>query len=383
MLFIQLVTLIAFCSYCSSGRESAKEKKQTKFNHDSIISSVHNKSLHFPSNKIIASSAISKSNDAKNRSSQDVLREKKIVEEKDAGKGSNDDVDENNEKTTIPESKPSPVSALDSSIHSKRRHNTTNSKSSNSSSRYVCVFHNNWRTASLFELNVLLLRGNSSIDYIVNDISEEPKARCEINKSTSDYNIELIRIKNRGFAQIDSNLTDKLKEYLLSKPLKAIISGDEQCSCKQADCGSFPNPKSIVGREYFTEKLMHNWEFSPSFNTRPNSIAYIPLGPRQDFGLVPLSSPRTKKLWVFNLIISPTTVARKRLAAFVESNAFYSVIGKQNPFMIHIAEQWHGEFGAPAADSINSTTYKHILRHSVFTLCPAGKSFDFFPAIFC
>jgi len=41
---------------------------------------------------------------------------------------------------------------------------------------------------------------------------------------------------------------------------------------------------------------------------------------------------------------------------------------------LNIAKQWHANFGANYADTFNSTQYKNVLKHSVFTLCPTGRN---------
>ncbi len=239
----------------------------------------------------------------------------------------------------------------------------------------VCVFHHNWRTASLFELNVLSLRGNGSLKYIVND-NTQLKKNCKIGLINTGYNIELVSLQG-SVINYNYPYTEATKEALSSRPGKRIVTGDEDCDCKFSDCGIFPNMKGVVGRQYFSEKLMPQWEFGGSVKGRPNTIAFIPLGPRSDFGLIPWTQEppeydSTNKTWVFNLIISPTSESRKRLAKMLNTTSFKKGIKGPVPFIVNVAKQWHGKFGAAAPDSINSTLYKQILQNSVFTLCPNG-----------
>eukprot|EP01035_Chromulina_nebulosa_P034291 gene34291-45997_t len=251
----------------------------------------------------------------------------------------------------------------------------------------VCVFHHNWRTASLFELNALSFRGNGSLKYIVNDNSQLKK-NCKSGLTSTPYNVELVSVQGNN-VNYNFQYADELKGALFSKPVKRIVTGDEECDCKFSDCGIFPNMKAVVARQYFSEKLMPQWEFGGSFKSRPNSIAFIPLGPRYDFGLIHQSLKATdyypaNRTWLFNLIISPTSESRKRLVKVINSTSFSKSLKSPIPYFMNVASHWHGKFGAAAPDTINSTTYKQILLNSFFTLCPNGnnpESFRIYEAV--
>lgn len=236
----------------------------------------------------------------------------------------------------------------------------------------VCVFHHNWRTASLFELNALSIQGNGSLKYTVNDNSQLKK-NCKSGLPSTPYNVELVSVQGNN-VNYNFQYADELKGALFSKPVKRIVTGDEECDCKFSDCGIFPNMKAVVARQYFSEKLMPQWEFGGSFKSRPNSIAFIPLGPRSDFGLIRQSADYypANRTWLFNLIISPTSESRKRLVKVINSTSFSKSLKSPVPYFMNVANHWHGKFGAAAPDTINSTTYKQILLNSFFTLCPNG-----------
>jgi hypothetical protein len=218
----------------------------------------------------------------------------------------------------------------------------------------------------------LSIRGNSSAEFIVND-AKVVKKGCYTGSKASAINLELVGVSG-DIILFDFEFAGNVKASYSSRPVRKIVSGDEECICKHSDCGVFPNSKGIVGREYYSDKYMHQWEFGTSFGTRRNSVAFIPLGPRLDFGLVSWADePSTDRMLLFNLIISPTTYSRKKLVAFVNSSAFTKSLGHSVPFVLNIAKQWHGNFGANYADTFNSTQYKNVLKHSVFTLCPTGE----------
>lgn len=233
----------------------------------------------------------------------------------------------------------------------------------------VCVFHHNWRTASLFELNVLKFRGNSSFSFIVNEAKG-----CGPGSKSVGYNVELVSMMGKTIT-FDYEYSASLQAAYISRPARRIITGDEECMCRFSDCGIYPNPRGVIAREYFTDRFMHQWEFGSSFGSRHNSVAYIPLGPRMDFGFVPWTGKPTQRLWLFNLIVSPTTSSRRKLVAFVNSTGFAKSVGQAVPFVLNIAKTWHGDFGANTADTVNSSVYKYVLHHSVFTLCPSGTCF--------
>ena len=239
----------------------------------------------------------------------------------------------------------------------------------------VCVFHHNWRTASLFELNALSIRGNGSLKYIVNDNTQFKKS-CKSGLVSTPYNVELVSAQG-NIVNYNYQYAGEIKGALSSKPAKRIVTGDELCDCKFPDCGIFPNMKGVVARQYFSEKLLPQWEFGGSFNARPNSIAFIPLGPRSDFGLIhwtqqATESYSTNRTWLFNLIISPTSESRKQLVKVINSTNFTKNFKSPVNYFMNVANHWHGKFGAAAPDTINSTKYKQILLSSVFTLCPNG-----------
>ena len=240
--------------------------------------------------------------------------------------------------------------------------------------RNACVFlsNKNSRTASFFELNIMHIHGNAPVKYLINSNREFKKVCAKNDKTVAYYNIEVVGVKETG-----SDFTNtSIKAALSSRPLKRVVTGDEGCDCKYSHCGIFPNKRSIIAREYFSETFMPKWEFLGS--SKPSqSIVYIPLGPRFDYGLSPWggsdNTTSTRK-WLFNLIISSTSDSRKKLFSSVKSQTFAKQLGGSLPYVANMAHSWHGTSGSNHTDLINSTTYKQILQNSIFTLCPAGKN---------
>jgi hypothetical protein len=242
-------------------------------------------------------------------------------------------------------------------------------------SRNACVFlsaNKNWRTASFLELNILRFRGNASVNYLINN-NRELKRVCAKNENTvANYNIEVV-----GTKETSSDLDSSIKAALSFRPVKRIVTGDEGCDCKYSHCGLFPNKRNIIAREYFSETFMPKWEFSFGSSKPIDSILYIPLGPRFDYGLSnwdESDNTTSERKWLFNLIISPTTESRKKLFSSVKSQSFAKQLGGSLPYVANMARSWHGSFSSNHSDSINTTTYKYILQNSVFTLCPTGKN---------
>jgi len=189
------------------------------------------------------------------------------------------------------------------------------------------------------------------------------------------------------YGKSDMSVGDIERSKLNTKRIKhyhKVIVGDEYCECRSSHCGTLFNPEGIIARAYFSEKYMPNFEFRTHSDSKAHShatLAYLPLGPRLDFGLVGGERTQSKK-WLFNLIISPTSESRKNLVKMVNSSSFAKQFNSR--FILNVADKWHGDFGANAANLVNSTAYKNVLLRSTFTLCPVGQnpeSFRIFEAI--
>lgn len=246
--------------------------------------------------------------------------------------------------------------------------------------KQVYLYSNNWRTTSFFALNNMQIYGNGSIRCVVMNDSNYFTLGENLSSQYSSY-IDLINAyhnsssgKSEFRSQFDC-VTAMEKGVFFS----SALLGDEFCDCSREICNSTKNSIGVFARAYFSSAYMPNFEFGL---TNSDSIAYLPLGPRLDFGLI--SNPASTKIWLFNLIISPTSESRSNLLTIINSTTFSKSLKFGQKYFLNVAEKWTGDFNGKKFGRLNSSEYKEVLLSSIFTLCPLGRNpetFRIFEAI--
>eukprot|EP00961_Rhodomonas_salina_P239812 3239540-Rhodomonas_salina.1 len=144
-----------------------------------------------------------------------------------------------------------------------------------------------------------------------------------------------------------------------------VVPGDEWCGCKVEQCG---NVQQQQFRQYHSS---HFQEWARANGKR--ETMWHPLGPRYEFGTIPREKvgPPDQRQLLFNMIVSPTSGARRKLYNFLNETVHQGGFGKHKVFL-HMTPGW--------STSLNSRGYvkvpqfKEILANSVFTLCPVGHN---------
>jgi hypothetical protein len=135
-----------------------------------------------------------------------------------------------------------------------------------------------------------------------------------------------------------------------------VVMGDEYCKCP-------PEVAAMATARQYASKSYSDWFANHS---RVQGAMHLPLGPRLEFkpilaSAIPLASSRR---FLFNLIVSPTSASRKRLAANV----------RRGPdTFIHVTPGFSAN-ASQARGFVPPDQYREILLTSKFTLCPAGHN---------
>jgi hypothetical protein len=213
----------------------------------------------------------------------------------------------------------------------------------------ICVNSGNPRTASLFHSQTLRRTGNGKFDYIVSNNKRCPNV-------TAPVTVRMLYQKAiSGYTQAQLNA-------LFNSPDKlVIIMGDEFCRCPVEICSNRAH-----ARQYYSQSYVDYVTQNPSLDGTPT--VYLPLGPRLEFQKVTpseivLSSSREL---LFNLIVSPTSPSRKRLANMVAKEKLPNVF-------VHVTPAFSGN-ASEAKGFVPPEEYRKILLNSKFTLCPAGHN---------
>jgi hypothetical protein len=242
-------------------------------------------------------------------------------------------------------------------------------KTTITSPRTVCVFSSNPRTASIFKTQVMKRYGGGVFDYKVEShqricrerYPDAPLVGMLYQKSLSQYTSKSL-----------NTYIDSLDAF--------IIMGDEMCNTP-----AMINAK-VHGRQYYSQHYVDYLTHNPSENLF--STVYLPLGPRFEFqsSLSSYSSSSSsssdddddeipivsKRKLLFNLIVSPTSLGRKRLAEQLQNDLTQGVYEPSRVF-IHITPAFRNNI-SESEGFIPPDKYKSTLLSSIFTLCPAGKN---------
>lgn len=146
----------------------------------------------------------------------------------------------------------------------------------------------------------------------------------------------------------------------------------EQCSDVIGLVRRLAIPPQIVPvfKQYYSRRHVQSFP-SGTFN-------WFPLGPRFEF-LRPSNfpGPHISRRFLFNFIGSPTSNARRQLAAAWNDTAAaaaqYSILKSRVKF--HIAHEWAAD---TSKGNFAPEDYAAILLDSTFTLCPQGNNMDQF-----
>jgi len=229
----------------------------------------------------------------------------------------------------------------------------SSSTASNVQRLQICVSSTNPRTASLFHSQTLKRKGGGKFDYVVTS------KRCP----SGSINTPPVSVKMM-YQKTLSNYSPAQLDALFSSPENlVIVMGDEFCRCPVEICSARAHARQYYSQSYVDYLTQHP-------NPDANPTVYLPLGPRLEFSPVQDSEivPSSKRKFDFNLIVSPTSPSRKRLASMVQKggNSFGSTF-------VHVTPAFAGN-ASEAKGFVAPDEYRRILLNSKFTLCPAGHN---------
>lgn len=201
----------------------------------------------------------------------------------------------------------------------------------------VCVQSANPRTASLFSSNYMALRWKGRFNYV------PQKRRCP---PASPW--VLLEEGERH-----ANATIR------------VSTGDEGCRCKVESCGAIQN---VQFRQYYSSHY-RTWARAHG----KSEAIWHPLGPRYEFGTISrekVRPPEHRRL-LFNMIVSPTSRARKQLYAALKQSVHQGAFGKYEVYL-RMTPEWRPSLNG--AGYVSVPEYKELLLNSIFTLCPIGHN---------
>ena len=214
----------------------------------------------------------------------------------------------------------------------------------------ICVVSSNPRTASLFHSKTLRRKGKGKFDYIVTS------RRCPLNATTAPVVVKMLYQKS-----LSEMSSPQLNSLFNSPENLIIVMGDEFCRCPVEVCSMRAHARQYYSQSYVDYVTQH-----PSADANPT--VYLPLGPRIEFPVVRDSEVvrSSKRKLLFNLIVSPTSPSRKKLAVMVNNGDFESIF-------VHVTPAFAGN-ASQAKGFVSPEEYKKTLLDSKFTLCPAGHN---------
>jgi hypothetical protein len=102
-------------------------------------------------------------------------------------------------------------------------------------------------------------------------------------------------------------------------------------------------------------------------------VRFLPLGSRNEFPDPPaVVRPATLRLYVYSFMGAPTSSVRRHLYSVLAND---TIIPKTDVFL-HVTPHWSTDPNDPTSGYVNTTEYRRIMEHSVFTLCPRGNSVE-------
>jgi hypothetical protein len=231
--------------------------------------------------------------------------------------------------------------------------NPTTTTTTTTTRLLVCVYCTNPRTASIFKTQILQRYGAGVFDYVV----ESTQRNCRKKYPNSPIVGMLYQKAIVGIKQLDS---------LISTLDGFVIMGDEMCNTP-----TNINVKAHA-RQYFSQHYVDYLTLHPIENAF--STVYLPLGPRFEFQPVAYSDipPSMSRQLIFNLIVSPTSIGRKKLVDQLQVAIKQNIYDSSRVF-VHITPAFRTNVSA-SEGFIPPEQYRATMLNSIFTLCPAGKN---------
>lgn len=223
---------------------------------------------------------------------------------------------------------------------------------SSSSAIKVCAVATNPRQGSIFRTNLMSELGSGKYIYEV-----KKHGQC----STTAPRVRMIPYVKccTDMALVQRLIASSFKTYDI-----VIVTGDEYCAVRSTQ---------FHYRQYFGDNVIGSGMVSKLRGIK--LPLYFPLGPRSEFERVDQVSgvpPANSRKYAINFVGSPTSIPRRRLRDYFQSEAWTSNPLSSSSF-IHVTDSWTQRVDETKG-YISPEQYREVILDSKFTLCPMGHN---------